>query len=55
MISIYYVLNLVKAQRTVFFNYQLGVDLNHESGTGKRILDKRQELGDYAAFFECKT
>jgi len=36
------------------FNYQLGIDLNHESGTGKRILDKRQELGDYAAFLSIK-
>ena len=36
------------------FNYQLGIDLNHESGTGKRILDKKQELGDYAAFLSVK-
>ncbi len=36
------------------FNYQLGIDLNHESGIGKRMLDKRQELGDYAAFLSVK-
>lgn len=36
------------------FNYQLGVDLNLETGYGKRILDKRQQLGDYAAFLSVK-
>lgn len=36
------------------FNYQLGIDLNHESGTGKRMLDARQEIGDYAAFLTVK-
>lgn len=43
-----------KSTENSFFNYQLGIDLNHESGTGKRILDKRQELGDYAAFLSVK-
>lgn len=31
-------------------NYQLGVDLNHETGTGVRIKDGEQQMGDYAAF-----
>ncbi len=35
-------------------NYQAGVDLNLESGTGKRILDNKQQIGDYAAFFTLK-
>ena len=30
--------------------YKVGIDLNHESGFGKRIKDTRQEIGDYAAF-----
>ena len=36
------------------FNYQLGVDLNYESGLGKRILDDKQAIGDYAAFISVK-
>ncbi|MBU1370969.1 MAG: TonB-dependent receptor [Bacteroidetes bacterium] len=36
------------------FNYQLGIDLNHESGSGKRILNQEQNLGDYAAFLSVK-
>jgi len=36
------------------FNYQLGIDLNYETGTGKRILDNKQAIGDYAAFFSVK-
>lgn len=31
-------------------NYQAGFDLDDEIGTGKRIDDKRQEIGDYAGF-----
>ena len=36
------------------FNYQLGIDLNYETGSGKRILDNEQAIGDYAAFFSVK-
>lgn len=36
------------------FNYQLGVDLIYETGTGKRILDNEQAIGDYAVFFSVK-
>lgn len=36
------------------FNYQLGLDLNDETGSGKRILDNKQEIGDYAAFVSVK-
>jgi len=32
------------------FNYQAGLDLNIETGSGKRILDYEQQIGDYAAF-----
>jgi outer membrane receptor for ferrienterochelin and colicins len=32
------------------FNYSIGIDLNHEMGTGKRIEGSKQEIGDYAAF-----
>ncbi|PLX13656.1 MAG: hypothetical protein C0598_03190 [Marinilabiliales bacterium] len=31
-------------------SYLVGLDLNHESGLGKRIKDDRQEIGDYAVF-----
>jgi outer membrane receptor for ferrienterochelin and colicins len=32
------------------FKYQFGIDLNHESGYGKRIENQTQYIGDYAAF-----
>ncbi len=35
-------------------NYQAGLDLNLESGSGKRIRDEKQEIGDYAAFATLK-
>ena len=35
-------------------NYQAGIDLNKESGTGKRIQDQKQQIGDYAAFVSLK-
>jgi outer membrane receptor for ferrienterochelin and colicins len=35
-------------------NYQAGVDFNIESGSGKRIKDISQEIGDYAAFLSLK-
>jgi outer membrane receptor for ferrienterochelin and colicins len=36
------------------FNYQLGIDLNYEDGTGKRVLNKKQAMGDYATFVSFK-
>lgn len=36
------------------FNYQLGFDLNYEVGTGKRILNDKQHIGDYAAFLSLQ-
>ena len=35
-------------------NYSVGLDLNHESGTGKRIVDNKQQIGDYAFFASLK-
>jgi len=35
-------------------NYQLGLDFNVELGTGKRITDNRQQIGDYAAFLSVQ-
>lgn len=32
------------------FNYEIGYDLNYEIGSGKRILNTRQSIGDYAIF-----
>jgi outer membrane receptor for ferrienterochelin and colicins len=37
-----------------WFNYQLGIDLNYEDGFGKRILNQKQAIGDYAAFVSAK-
>jgi len=31
-------------------NYELGIDLNQETATGRRIEDKTQQMGDYAMF-----
>ena len=31
-------------------NYQVGLDLNHETGFGQKIQDGEQDIGDYAAF-----
>jgi outer membrane receptor for ferrienterochelin and colicins len=31
-------------------NYSLGIDINYEKGTGKRIIDNEQAIGDYALF-----
>jgi outer membrane receptor for ferrienterochelin and colicins len=35
-------------------NYQLGLDMDLETGSGKRILGNRQQIGDYAAFLSLK-
>ncbi|MCX6271183.1 MAG: TonB-dependent receptor [Bacteroidetes bacterium] len=39
---------------TLKLGFQTGVDLNSETGTGKKILDKRKEIGEYAAFVSLK-
>lgn len=31
-------------------NYEIGYDINHETGSGLRIRDKKQKIGDYAIF-----
>jgi len=36
------------------FNYQVGFDVSDETGTGKKIAGKKQEIGDYAAFLSIK-
>lgn len=36
------------------FNYSVGTDLNYEFGSGKRILDNFQEVGDFALFGTIK-
>lgn len=33
------------------FNSQLGYDINLENGTGKRLEDNKQSIGDYAFFY----
>src|SRR5690606_19591634 len=41
----------VRDKKNDWFNYQLGYDINHETGRGVRIEDGKQSIGDYAAFF----
>jgi outer membrane receptor for ferrienterochelin and colicins len=36
------------------FNYQLGLDFNIETGSGKRITGDKQQIGDYAAFLSVQ-
>jgi len=36
------------------FNYQAGFDISVERGTGKKIEDYEQQIGDYAAFLSVK-
>lgn len=35
-------------------NYQFGIDINNENGSGKRIQDNKQFIGDYAGFLTLK-
>ncbi len=35
-------------------NYQFGLDINNEQGSGKRIQDQEQFIGDYAAYLTLK-
>ena len=43
-----------KSNPASHLNYQLGFDLNEEIGTGKRITDNKQQIGDYAAFLSVQ-
>lgn len=43
-----------KSDLSSSFNYQLGIELNAEQGYGRRILDKKQQIGDYATFLSLK-
>lgn len=37
-----------------WLNFQAGIDLSHETGTGEKIEGNRQEIGDYALFASVK-
>ena len=43
-----------KSHKDSRFNYQLGYDIHMENGSGKRILNQKQQIGDYAAFLSIK-
>lgn len=45
---------LSKSNQDSKLNYQLGFDLNDEIGTGRRITDNRQQIGDYAVFLSLQ-
>ncbi|MGB0806270.1 MAG: TonB-dependent receptor [Salibacteraceae bacterium] len=36
------------------YRYQLGIDFNNETVKGKRILDEKQSIGDYAVFLSLE-
>lgn len=40
--------NFIQAQDSARVNYEVGVDLNLETGSGPRIGDGREDIGDYA-------
>lgn len=40
----------ISAASSDVFRYEAGYDISIESGTGKRVLDHRQEIGNYAAY-----
>jgi len=44
-----------KSTKESIFNYQLGIDLNHEDGYGRRMLHQKQAMGDYASFASIKV
>jgi outer membrane receptor for ferrienterochelin and colicins len=47
-------LSYSKNNSTHKLNYQAGIDISHETGTGEKIQDFRQEIGDYALFASLK-
>jgi outer membrane receptor for ferrienterochelin and colicins len=43
-----------KDNKEDWFNYQLGIDLNLDRGSGDKIEGKEKEIGDYAAFLSVR-
>lgn len=44
-----------KDNKDSWINYQAGFDVNVENGSGKRITDKTQSIGDYAGYLNVKA
>jgi outer membrane receptor for ferrienterochelin and colicins len=42
---------VVRDKKSSWLNYQLGYDINYETGKGARIEGGKQSIGDYAMFF----
>jgi outer membrane receptor for ferrienterochelin and colicins len=42
---------IVRDNKQHWFNYQIGYDINYETGKGKRIEGGKKSIGDYAFFF----
>lgn len=42
--------NITSTKVNAALNYELGYDINYESGTGIRVKDYEQSIGDYALF-----
>ncbi|MBL4707849.1 MAG: TonB-dependent receptor, partial [Flavobacteriales bacterium] len=47
--------SIANTKDSLWFNYELGYDINIENAAGKRIDGGKQELGDYAAFFSAEV
>lgn len=45
---------LSKSNEDDWFNYQFGIDLNTESGSGQKLSKNQQQIGDYAAFMSLR-
>ena len=43
-----------KSREESKLNYQMGLDLNYETGSGKRITGQQQSIGDYATFLSVE-
>lgn len=43
-----------KSTTDSWYNYQFGLDLNLENGTGKKLDNEKQSIGDYAAYLSLK-
>jgi outer membrane receptor for ferrienterochelin and colicins len=42
---------IVRDNKDHWLNYQIGYDINYETGKGRRITNGKQSIGDYALFF----
>lgn len=46
--------SLASTKDSAKLNYEIGFDINHETGFGIRIKNKQQQIGDYAIFISAE-